>query len=115
MIAESLGIDLIRDVDLRVGEVRRELKNNNKKASTLRKTLEGSYKALDDYKYKYERSHNDQENAKANYDKADKDGAYSRNDMDKLEELLVTKTRENDDCKGHYAQQLGQTNKTQEV
>ena len=115
LIAESLGIDLIKDVDSRVIEVRKELQNNYRKAGTLKKGIESSYKALDNSLYKYQRSHNEQENAKANYEKAEVDGTYSRNDVLKLKDIFVTKTRENDDSKGNYANQLGQTNKEQEV
>ena len=115
LIAESLGIDLIKDVDSRVTEVRKELQENNRKAVTLKKTIEGSYKALDSANHKYQKSHNEQENAKDLYEKAEVDGTYSRNDVLKLKDTFVTKTRENDDSKGHYANQLGQTNKDQEV
>ena len=115
LIAESLGIDLIKVVDSRVIEVRKGLQENNKKAGSLKKNIESSYKALDNSLYKYQRSHNDQETAKSNYEKAEVDGSYSRNDVMKLKDIFVTKTRENDDCKGHYANQLGQTNKEQEV
>ena len=115
LIAESLGIDLIKDVDSRVIEMRKELQDINKKASTLKKKIDISYKALDNSKYKYQRSHNEHENAKANYEKAEVDGSYSRNDVLKLKDIFVTKTRENDDSKGQYANQLGQTNKEQEV
>ena len=115
LIAESLGIDLIKVVDSRVIEVRKGLQDNNKKAGSLKKNIESSYKALDSSLNKYQRSHNDQEYAKTKYEEAEVDGSYSRNDVMKLKDIFVTKTRENDDCKGHYANQLGQTNKEQEV
>merc|ERR1712079_573039 len=98
-----------------MGEARKELKNNKKGAALSKSNLEKSYKALDDSKLKYQKSHNAQETAKMNYDKSEVDGSFSRNDVSKLKDEFVRKTRDNDECKGQYANQLGKTNKAQEV
>ena len=115
LIAESFGIEFTKEVETRVLEVRKELKNNKKEAALSKSNLEKSYKALDDSKLKYQKSHNAQETAKMNYDKSEVDGSFSRNDVSKLKDEFVRKTRDNDECKGQYANQLGKTNKAQEV
>ena len=115
LVADNLGTDLAKDIDARLSEVRKELKNTKKDAKVFENSLDKSFKALEDSKLKYLRSHNEHELAKANLEKADSDGSLSTNDITKMKNILLKKTRENDDFKAQYASQLGKTNLVQQV
>ena len=115
LVAETLGTDLAKDIDTRLVEVRKELKSSKKDARVFETNLDKSFKALEDSKSKYLRSHNDHEVAKVNLEKADSDGSLSSNDITKIKNVLLKKTRENDDFKAQYASQLGKTNLVQQV
>lgn len=114
LIAESLGKTLIKDIEDRVSEVKKETGNLQREAKTLQRNLSNSYKALDDSKLKYQKSHIELEIAKNTYAKTEADGSVSRNEVEKMKTLTQKKTHNHDDCKGHYANQLIKTNELQQ-
>ena len=114
LIGETFGGEYSKEVDQRVVDIRRELKEHKREAKTLENNLEKSYKALDSAKQKYQKSHNEKEEAKRVFEKADTDGSFSRNEVKQLESVANIRDRENDDMKSTYANQLEKTNKLQE-
>ena len=99
LIAESLGKTLIKDIEDRVSEVKKETGNLQREAKTLQRNLSNSYKALDDSKLKYQKSHIELEIAKNTYAKTEADGSVSRNEVEKMKTLTQKKTHNHDDCK----------------
>jgi len=114
LIAESFGKTLTKEIDNRASEVKKETGKLKKEAETLQRNLRTSYKALDDTKLKYQKSHIELEVAKATFEKTEADGSVSRNEVEKMKNLTVKKTQQNDDCKGTYANQLIKTNELQQ-
>ena len=114
-MAETLGFEQSKLVDQRVKESRNQLKNYRKEQKDAEINLQKSYKSLDASKLKYQKSYSDRELAKTNYEKAEVDGTYSRNDVAKLKNLFLQKDRNNEESKAQYANQMGKTNKDQQV
>ena len=114
LVAESFEKDYAKEIDDRVNEVKKEMKMSKKEADTLQRNMHQSYKALDDAKLKYQKSHIELEIAKTTYAKTEADGTVSRNEVDKMKNMTQKKTRDHDDCKASYANQLIKTNESQQ-
>lgn len=115
LFAEDLGENVIKDISLAVRELKNDRKRLLSEAERLQVQLKAQYSQLDKSKRNYDKGFKEAEKALETYRKADDDLNLSRAEVKKHLALSNQRSRQCDDAKNEYGNQLQKTNDLQHL
>ena len=108
-ISDNIENEYLKEINVRVRESRKQLKEQKGEFQKLRTELDKCYNALNNSLFQYKKSHNEQQNIDQTIDVNDPAG------LDRMKRLMEMKKREFEKCKQQYALELEKTNTKEKV